>query len=117
MQRDVGLQPELGSIEESAERLAKLLTLSYEPMFAWRRAGTGGKGWRLANAIPFHLFSVKDDCRNLRLANDANDPRQWFASVGLCVLPITVTVYSVEALPCDRHAVTSCKGALLVLPS
>jgi PAS domain S-box-containing protein len=39
MQRDVGLQPELGSVEESAERLANLLTLSYEPMFAWRLDG------------------------------------------------------------------------------
>jgi PAS domain S-box-containing protein len=39
MQRDVGLQPELGSAEESAERLASLLTLSYEPMFAWRLDG------------------------------------------------------------------------------
>ena len=39
MQRDVGLQPELGSAEESAERLANLLTLSYEPMFAWRLDG------------------------------------------------------------------------------
>ena len=39
MQRDVGLQPALGSVEESAERLANLLTLSYEPMFAWRLDG------------------------------------------------------------------------------
>jgi PAS domain S-box-containing protein len=39
MQRDVGLQPELGSVEESADRLANLLTLSYEPMFAWRLDG------------------------------------------------------------------------------
>jgi PAS domain S-box-containing protein len=39
MQREVGLQPELGSAAESAERLANLLTLSYEPMFAWRLDG------------------------------------------------------------------------------
>jgi len=39
MQRDIGLQPELGSAEERAERLANLLTLSYEPMFAWRLDG------------------------------------------------------------------------------
>ena len=39
MQREVGLQPELGSAEERAERLASLLTLSYEPMFAWRLDG------------------------------------------------------------------------------
>ena len=39
MQREVGLQPELGSAEERAERLANLLTLSYEPMFAWRLDG------------------------------------------------------------------------------
>ena len=39
MQREVGLQPELGSPEERAERLASLLTLSYEPMLAWRLDG------------------------------------------------------------------------------
>ena len=39
MQREVGLQPELGSAEERAERLASLLTLSYEPMLAWRLDG------------------------------------------------------------------------------
>jgi PAS domain S-box-containing protein len=39
MQGEVGLQPELGSAEERAERLANLLTLSYEPMFAWRLDG------------------------------------------------------------------------------
>jgi PAS domain S-box-containing protein len=39
MQREVGLLPELGSVEERAERLASLLTLSYEPMFAWRLDG------------------------------------------------------------------------------
>ncbi len=38
MQREVGLQPELVA-EERAERLASLLTLSYEPMFAWRLDG------------------------------------------------------------------------------
>ena len=39
MQREAGLQPELRSAEERAERLASLLTLSYEPMFAWRLDG------------------------------------------------------------------------------
>ena len=39
MQREAGLQPELWSAEERAERLASLLTLSYEPMFAWRLGG------------------------------------------------------------------------------
>src|ERR1700730_4986169 len=39
MQREAGLQPELWSAEERAERLASLLTLSYEPMFAWRLDG------------------------------------------------------------------------------
>lgn len=44
MQREVELPMELGSAEtgatsEGAERLANLLTLSYEPMFAWRLDG------------------------------------------------------------------------------
>ena len=39
MQRDVGLQPGLGPAEEPGERLANLLTLSYEPMFAWQLDG------------------------------------------------------------------------------
>ena len=39
MQREAGLQPELRSAEERAERFANLLTLSYEPMFAWRLDG------------------------------------------------------------------------------
>ena len=44
MQREVETQSELGSPEreansERAERLANLLTLSYEPMFAWRLDG------------------------------------------------------------------------------
>ena len=39
MQREVGSQRELGVAEEHAERLASLLTLSYEPMFAWRLGG------------------------------------------------------------------------------
>jgi two-component system, cell cycle sensor histidine kinase and response regulator CckA len=39
MQSEARLQPELGSAEEHAERLASLLTLSYEPMFAWRLDG------------------------------------------------------------------------------
>ena len=45
MQRDVGLEPERESAEAEAasgraERLANLLTLSYEPMFAWRLDGS-----------------------------------------------------------------------------
>jgi PAS domain S-box-containing protein len=39
VQRDVGLRSELWSDEERGERFAKLLTLSYEPMFAWRLDG------------------------------------------------------------------------------
>ena len=39
MQREVGLHLELGPADERAERLASLLTLSYEPMFAWRLDG------------------------------------------------------------------------------
>ncbi len=44
MRRDVGLEPERESAEAEAasgraERLANLLTLSYEPMFAWRLDG------------------------------------------------------------------------------
>ena len=44
MQRDVQLPPEhespgIGADSERAERLASLLTLSYEPMFAWRLDG------------------------------------------------------------------------------
>ncbi len=45
MQGEVGLQLETASAEaeatsERAERLANLLTLSYEPMFAWRLDGS-----------------------------------------------------------------------------
>ena len=39
VEREVELQRELGFAEERAERLASLLTLSYEPMFAWRLDG------------------------------------------------------------------------------
>ena len=39
VEREVGLPQTLGFAEERAEHLANLLTLSYEPMFAWRRDG------------------------------------------------------------------------------
>ena len=39
VEREVGLPQTLGFAGERAERLASLLTLSYEPMFAWRLSG------------------------------------------------------------------------------
>jgi PAS domain S-box-containing protein len=39
VQREVRLQRELRSAEKDSERLANLLTLSYEPMFAWHLDG------------------------------------------------------------------------------